>query len=47
MMDVLEFIFGDFWHFIGTVLILMIICGSPIVSINHYHHHKDDDEQDE
>ena len=42
MMDVLEFIFGDFWPFIGTVLILMIICGSPIVSINHYHQ-KDDD----
>lgn len=43
MMEVLEFIFGDFWHFIGCVFILMIICGSPVVSINHYHHDKDED----
>lgn len=43
MMDVLNFIFSDFWHFIGVVFILMIICGSPVVSINHYHHDKNED----
>ena len=26
MMDVLQFIFQDFWHFIGTVILLLAVC---------------------
>lgn len=26
MIEVLQFIFQDFWHFIGTLLLLMAIC---------------------
>ncbi len=43
MKDLLDFIFSDFWHFAGFIFILMIICGSPVVSINHYYHDKDED----
>lgn len=25
-MEILQFIFQDFWHFIGTLLLLMVIC---------------------
>ena len=26
MLEVLQFIFQDFWHFMGTLLLLMAIC---------------------
>ena len=26
MLDVLKFIFQDFWHFAGTVILLIAIC---------------------
>ncbi len=26
MVEVLEFIFQDFWHFIGTFILLLAIC---------------------
>lgn len=26
MVDVLEFIFQDFWHWLGTLILLMTIC---------------------
>lgn len=26
MLDILEFIFKDFWHFMGIVILLSIIC---------------------
>ena len=39
-MELLEFIFRDIWHFIGTVILLTIcteILPSAIVRVNHYH----------
>jgi len=26
MLEVLQFIFSDFWHFIGTLILLIAIC---------------------
>lgn len=36
ILDVLKFIFQDFWHWLGTVIIIEIICGmfTGIVLIN-------------
>jgi len=28
MIEILEFIFRDFWTWLGTILILSVICGS-------------------
>lgn len=33
MLEVLEFIFSDFWHFIGTVILLTIIFNNPLAVI--------------
>lgn len=33
MLDVLQFIFQDFWHWLGTAILLY--CVFPIVSIKH------------
>ena len=27
MIDVLRFIFADFWHFAGTCFLILVICG--------------------
>jgi hypothetical protein len=27
MLDILKFIFQDFWHFLGTLLLLETVCG--------------------
>ena len=35
MLEVLEFIFSDFWHFIGTVILLAVICNNPLAVITH------------
>ena len=26
MLEVLQFIFQDFWHFVGTVILMLAIC---------------------
>ena len=46
MLAVLEFIFGDFWHFIGICVLLMIITfWKPIdVTIMHDNRRKNDDD---
>ena len=28
-----EFFFGNLWHWLGLVIIVMIICGRPIVGL--------------
>lgn len=34
MLDVLQFVFQDFWHFLGTVLLIMVISQSIIYVVN-------------
>lgn len=38
MIDVLRFIFQDFWHWLGTSILLY--CIFPVVSIRHIHNEK-------
>jgi hypothetical protein len=46
MIEILKFIFQDFWHFLGTFLLTMIIAGclSRIfnITINNYYVDKKD-----
>lgn len=35
MLEVLEFIFQDIWHFLGTAVLLGIINPFPVVKIYH------------
>jgi hypothetical protein len=27
MLEVLQFVFSDFWHWLGTAILLTIVCG--------------------
>lgn len=35
MIEILEFVFSDFWHFVGFLLIISIPCES-LIRIFHY-----------
>lgn len=34
MKEVLEFIFQDFWHYLGVLLMLMVIFDKPFIMIS-------------
>lgn len=35
MLEILEFVFSDIWHYIGTVILLAIIFNNPLAVITH------------
>lgn len=46
MLEILKFIFTDFWHWAGTVVLLALIVGGVVGSIQglvriNIHRHKD------
>lgn len=43
MMEIIQFLFGNFWHFCGLVVVLLIIF-NPTVTIHHKN--KDENESD-
>lgn len=34
MIEVLEFIFQDFWHWLGTLFLLAVICRIDLIKIS-------------
>lgn len=41
MKEVMEFIFQDWWHFLGTCLLLMIIFDKPFITISSINNRTD------
>lgn len=43
-MEVIEFFFGNFWHWLGGLFYLGVIFSFPLLTINSKH--KDEDERE-
>lgn len=41
MMEYIEYFFGNFWHWLGLVIVLAVAI-KPIVDITHIHKNGDD-----
>lgn len=39
-MEVIEFIFSSFWHWLGTVVLVYVAFGEPISAISRMFHRK-------
>lgn len=43
-MEIIQFFFGNFWHFIGLVIILLIVGDILLQSIDHIKGNNEDEE---
>lgn len=41
MIDILKFIFTDFWHWLGTTILISVLTGIRAFSVNIYRNKKD------
>lgn len=45
-MEIIEYLFGSFWRWLGAVIILLCVFGTPFVVIEHNHYDKDGKDED-
>ena len=43
-MEIVEFFFGNFWHWLGGLFYLGVIFGMPLISFTSRHNNKDEEE---
>lgn len=43
-MEIVEFFFGNFWHWLGGLFYLGVIFSMPLISFTSRHNNKDEEE---